>query len=68
LVNVVDNEKRSWSAIQGVLDKGGTNDLKQPVELEGDDYTPLHDVAEEGDLEVVARLINNREVPVEIYK
>jgi hypothetical protein len=68
LVNVVDDEKRSWSAIQGVLDKGETNDLKQPVELEDDDYTPLYGVAEEGDLEVVARLINNREVPVEIYK
>lgn len=46
------------------LIRGGANDLKQPVELEDDDYTPLPGVAEEGDLEVVAGLINNREVPV----
>jgi Ankyrin repeats (3 copies)/Ankyrin repeat len=65
-VDVVDDEQRSWSAIQAVLDEGGANYLKQPVELEDDDYTPLHYVAEEGDLEVVTELINNREVPVDI--
>jgi hypothetical protein len=59
-VDVVDDEKRNWSAIQEVLDERGTNDLKQPVELEDDDHTPLHYVTEEGDLEVVAALINNQ--------
>lgn len=34
--------------------------------MEDDYYTPLHYVAEEGDLEVVAELINNREVLVDI--
>jgi hypothetical protein len=48
-VDVVDDEKRNWSAIQEVLDERGTNDLKQ-----------LHYVTEEGDLEVVAALINNQ--------
>ena len=65
-VNAVDNAEE-LDEITSVLDKGNTlGYLTQSIAWDDDQYTPLHYVAEEGDIEVMKELIEARKIPVDI--
>ena len=67
-VNAVENpEVWTWNDIEEVLDKGRSlGYLTQSIGWDDDKYTPLHYAAEEGAIDVVQELIEERNIPVDI--
>jgi len=65
-VNAVDNVE-AWSEIGSVLKTcEHLGYLTRPIVWDDDQYTPLHYVAEVGDMEVVKELTEKHNVPVDI--
>lgn len=65
-VDVLDHAEE-WDEVAGLLAEGRRcGYLDKGVSWDDDQYTPLHYVAEEGDLEVVQELIEKYGIPVDI--
>ena len=65
-VDAVDHAEE-WDEVAGILAEGRRRGyLDKTVEWDDDQYTPLHYVAEGGDLEVVQELIEKYHIPVDI--
>ena len=65
-VEAIDHAE-NFKEVQKVLDQGKAQDyLACGVELEDDEYTPIHYAAEQGNLKVVQELVEKRNVPVDI--